>query len=160
MCTTALHEVRGGGTGSAATIATGPLVMVVPVAVPVSSAGWLPVTSPTVLDQSVSAGGAEAVALLCGSALPGFPPVLVCPGLDCPVLDSRALAVDELGGAGERALDAVSFVPAATPTASRAAPSRHIAAAAGDFGSPGRRSHPLRCSPPVPASSVPGSPVT
>src|SRR6185437_1152449 len=127
MCTTDVHEVRGGGVGRAGTTAAGPAATVVTVTAclcPVAAgppAAAVPPESP-------------------GAAVPAWP----------AELDSRALAAD--GDAAGCAVAEVSRIDAVTP----AAASRHtppIASGAGTI--LGRRSRPGRRPPPVPLPGSP-----
>src|SRR6185437_999427 len=132
MCTTDVHEVRGGGVGRAGTTAAGPAATVFTVTACLCPA----------------AAGAPAAAVppeLPGAAAPALP----------AELDSRALAAD--GVAAGCAVAEVSRIDAVTPAASTAAASRHTPPMASGAGTIlGRRGQPGRRPPPV---SLPGSPV-
>src|SRR5579863_3344615 len=138
MCTTEVHEVRGGGVGNAATVASGPVG--VPVTAPaVPSAGGVPVTPPDgMLAPAVEPAPAAAPAAA-PTAAPGLASGVV--RVRPLALDSRAIAVDALGRAGAAACAVVpaSRVAAVTPAASSAAVSRHSPAIV--RGRPGRRGH-------------------
>src|SRR4029077_2566228 len=155
MCTTEVHEVRGGGVGSAATVASGPAAVTV-TAPAVPPADGAPVTPP----DGLLAGAAEAVPVTAPALAPGLASgaVRVRP----LALDSWAVSVESAGealGRAGAATCAASRVAVVTPAASSAAVSRHSPATArGVRGSPGRRGRRGRAGGPPLVSGWRGSP--